>query len=102
MGRAETAALSRADFLELPDRSPAARGGLPTALAGVIRRPSKQMADLLLLDQLGHLAKRLLDLAAGEPTSRSAEVITILLQRRAEQIRLSLWVERHHRPGQPL
>ena len=42
-------------------------------------------------------------LAAGEPTTLPAEVITTLLQRRAEQISLGHpWLERHHRPGQPL
>jgi hypothetical protein len=41
-------------------------------------------------------------LAAGEPTALPEEVLTLLLQRRAQQIRLGPWVERHHRPGQPL
>jgi hypothetical protein len=41
-------------------------------------------------------------LAAGEPTPLPPEVITTLLERRAEQIRFAPWIERHHRPGQPL
>jgi hypothetical protein len=41
-------------------------------------------------------------LASGEPAALPEEVLTLLLQRRAEQIRLGPWVERHHRPGQPL
>jgi hypothetical protein len=41
-------------------------------------------------------------LAAGEPTPLPDEVLTLLLQRRAEQIRLGPSIERHHRPGQPL
>jgi hypothetical protein len=41
-------------------------------------------------------------LAVGEPTALLAEVITILLQRRAQQTKLAPWIERHHRPGQPL
>jgi hypothetical protein len=41
-------------------------------------------------------------LSAGEPTTLPIEVVATLLQRRAEQIRLGPWIERHHRPGQPL
>ena len=41
-------------------------------------------------------------LASGEPTTLPTEVLTLLLQRRAEQTRFGNWVERHHRPGQPL
>jgi hypothetical protein len=40
-------------------------------------------------------------LAAGEPTTLPAEVLAILLQRRADQIRLGPWVERHVRPVPP-
>jgi hypothetical protein len=40
-------------------------------------------------------------LAAGEATSLPAEVLAILLQRRADQIRLGPWVERHVRPVPP-
>ena len=41
-------------------------------------------------------------LATGEPTPLPAEIVETLLLRRAQQIRLAPWVERHHRPGQPL
>ena len=41
-------------------------------------------------------------LSSGEPATLPAEVIATLVERRAEQIRLGPWVERHHRPGQPL
>ena len=41
-------------------------------------------------------------LASGEPTPLPAEIVETLLQRRAQQTRLGLWVEQHHRPGRPL
>ena len=41
-------------------------------------------------------------LAAGEPTTLPTEVLTTLLERRAQQVKLGYpWLERHHRPGQP-
>jgi hypothetical protein len=51
-------------------------------------------------EELDRAIRRIL--AAGEPTALPGEVLTLLLQRRAEQIRLGPWVERHVRPGQPL
>jgi hypothetical protein len=51
-------------------------------------------------EELDRTIRRIL--ASGEPASLPEEVLTLLLQRRAEQIRLGPWVERHHRPGQPL
>ena len=41
-------------------------------------------------------------LATGEPITLPAEVVETLFQRRSQQIRLGPWVERHHRPGEPL
>ena len=41
-------------------------------------------------------------LAAGEPTSLPTEVFALLQERRARAIRQGPWIERHHRPGQPL
>lgn len=40
--------------------------------------------------------------AGGEPATLPDEVVTTLVLRRAQALRLGPWVEGHHRPGQPL
>lgn len=68
----------------------------------------------LLLDQAWHVAvlgepppqelEQQLDgiLASGEPATLPTEVVKLLHQRRTQSTKLGLWVQRHHRPGQPL
>ncbi len=41
-------------------------------------------------------------LVAGEPTTLPAEVVQMLVARRAQQNRRAPWVEKHYRPGKPL
>jgi len=59
----ETAMLQRTDLLGLLRRSPAAVEGLLAGLVGTIRKASESAADLMLLDQSGRLAKKLVELA---------------------------------------
>jgi hypothetical protein len=51
-------------------------------------------------EELDRTIRRIL--AAGEPTTLPDEVVEALLKRRAQQIRLGPWVERHWRPGKPV
>ena len=41
-------------------------------------------------------------LAAGESTPLPDEVLALLVERRARATQQGAWIERHHRPGQPL
>ena len=98
------------------DRKIAGRSCRPLV---ALRRPLAHAGDVdlsayrFLLDRISHAAvlgapppeqldrttRRLL--ATGEPTTLPKQVLQTLRQRRARQIRLGPWVERHHRPGQP-
>jgi CRP/FNR family transcriptional regulator/CRP/FNR family cyclic AMP-dependent transcriptional regulator len=78
----ETAVLRRADFLDLLRRSPSAVDGLLARLAGMIRRLTDEVADLMFVDQQGLLAKKLLELAEahGRPDDRQVEIEVPLSQ----------------------
>jgi CRP/FNR family transcriptional regulator, cyclic AMP receptor protein len=67
----ETYALRREDFLQLLRSSPAAAEGVLAALAGTIRRLSREVTDLMFLDLRGRLVRKLLELAAEH--GRSAD-----------------------------
>lgn len=41
-------------------------------------------------------------LSTGDSTSLPADILKVLLQRRAQATRQGPWVEKHFRPGQPL
>ena len=78
----ETAVLRRTDFLDLLRRSPSAVDGLLARLAGMIRRLTDEVADLMFVDQQGLLAKKLLELAEahGRPDDRQVEIEVPLSQ----------------------
>jgi CRP-like cAMP-binding protein len=77
----KTAALHRADFLGLLRGSPAAREALQATLAGIVRECSERRMDLMVLDQAGHLAKKLIELALahGRPVNGQEIEITVPL-----------------------
>jgi CRP/FNR family transcriptional regulator, cyclic AMP receptor protein len=77
----ETAALCRADFLELVERSPAVTARLLAALARIIRVANDMLGDLVFLDQPGRLAKKLLELAEvhGHPLDQQQVEIGLSL-----------------------
>lgn len=68
----------------------------------------------LLIDRVSHVAvvgtpppaeldqELAMILAPGEPANLPAQVLALLSERRRQAGRLGPWVERHHRPGQPL
>src|SRR5215217_1836155 len=72
----EAAVLNRADFLKLLQRNPAVLDGFLKGLARTVRRLSDQVSDLMVLDQQGHLAKKLLELAKlhGQTTQNGIEI----------------------------
>jgi CRP-like cAMP-binding protein len=76
-----TAVLHRADFLGLLRGSSAAREALQATLAGIIRERSERRANLMVLDQPGHLAKQLIELALahGRPLNGHEIEITVPL-----------------------
>jgi hypothetical protein len=96
----------------IPPDAQVTRDGGPTTFRALVRPTTlRKSGASLKLDRVCPMKKwrkSSLDrtirkiLAAGEPTTLPAVVITALLERRAERIRLGSWVERHHRPGQPL
>lgn len=61
--RVQVLALYRDDFLALLSRHPPVALAVMSGLAGMIRRLSSQVQDLMLLDARGRVAKKLLDLA---------------------------------------
>ena len=78
----ETAVLTRAEFLGLLGRSPAAVEALLASLARMIRRKDAAVADLFALDVHGRLAKKLLELveAHGRAENGAIEIDLRLTQ----------------------
>jgi CRP/FNR family transcriptional regulator/CRP/FNR family cyclic AMP-dependent transcriptional regulator len=77
-----SATLSREDFLDLLKRSPGAVEGVLAGLAGMIRRLSSEVGDLMFLDLQGRLAKKLLELADthGKDDGAGVEIQATLTQ----------------------
>jgi CRP/FNR family cyclic AMP-dependent transcriptional regulator len=63
LDRVEALALLREDFLALVERRPAVARAVMAALAGMVRRLSAQVQDVMTLDVAARLAKKLLELA---------------------------------------
>lgn len=78
----ETAALSRAEFIELLRRNPVVVDGLLATLAQRIRRLTDEVADLTFLDLHARLAKKLLELAEahGRPVEGAIAIEIPLTQ----------------------
>lgn len=63
IGETEVLFLHRDDFMAVLDREPAAVRAVLRALAGMVRRTNEKLADVIMLDVHGRMAKAFLDLA---------------------------------------
>jgi hypothetical protein len=96
-----------------PAERPAARAYV-RARETVFQAPCDLSVSRFLLDRVSHVAiigeppsatierdlRRIL--SHGTPASLPAEILAQLWARRLDAIREGDWVERHHRPGEPL
>jgi CRP/FNR family transcriptional regulator/CRP/FNR family cyclic AMP-dependent transcriptional regulator len=82
LDRVEALALLREDFLALVERRPAVAHAVMIALAGMVRRLSAQVQDVMTLDVAARLAKKLLELAErhGEGTPEGIRIALRLKQ----------------------
>jgi CRP/FNR family transcriptional regulator/CRP/FNR family cyclic AMP-dependent transcriptional regulator len=86
--RVQALALYRDDFLALLEQHPPVALAVMGGLAGMVRRLSSQVQDLMLLDARGRVAKKLLDLAEqhGRVTPEGIRIDLRLTQQELAQM----------------